>query len=141
MPRPPRVVVPGAFYHVFARGNRKGDIVADDHDRATFLRIVAEVVARRSWSCIGYCLMTNHYHFLLETPSGNLSAGMHALNGSYANAFNRRQRLSGHVFERRFGAVAAESNWHLLELCRYIVLTPFALGFARTPARGPGAAT
>jgi putative transposase len=137
MPRPPRVVVPGAFYHVFARGNRKGGIIADDHDRATFFRIVAEVVARRSWSCISYCLMTNHYHFLVETPNGNLSAGMHALNGRYANAFNRRHGLSGHVFERRFGAVAAESNWHLLELCRYIVLNPVRAGLCSHPGAWP----
>lgn len=137
MPRPLRVVVPGTFYHVFTRGNRKGDIVADDADRVSFLRIVADVAARRYWCCISYCLMTNHYHLLLETPHNDLSAGMHDLNGRYAQAFNRRHSFSGHVFEQRFAAIAAESDWHLLELCRYVVLNPVRAGLCTHPAEWP----
>jgi putative transposase len=137
MPRPPRVAEPGAVYHVFTRGNRKEDIVADDTDRARFLQIFGDVAARRSWRCIAYCLMTNHYHFVLETPRDDLSAGMHALNGRYARAFNRRHGFSGHVFEKRFAAAAAESQWHQLELCRYIVLNPVRARLCEHPGEWP----
>jgi REP element-mobilizing transposase RayT len=124
-------------YHVFTRGNRKGAIVFDDLDRRRFLGIVADVVTRRRWNCIGYCLMTNHYHLLVETPDDDLSAGMHALNGHYAKAFNRRHGVSGHLFEKRFSAVPAESNWHLLELCRYVVLNPVDAGLCAHPREWP----
>ena len=134
MPRPPRIPVPGAYYHVYTRGNRQGAIVADEDDAAEFLRIGGDVVRRLEWRCIAYCLMTNHYHLLIQTPRDDLSAGMQALNGRYARAFNRRHACSGHVFERRFGCVVAESQWHLLWLCRYVVLNPVRAGLCRHPA-------
>jgi putative transposase len=133
MPRAPRAFVPGTVYHVFTRGNRKEAIVVDDVDRSRFIRIVGDVVIRRRWSCLAYCLMTNHYHLLVETLEDDLSAGMHALNGRYANFFNTRHDITGHVFERRFGALPAESDWHLLELCRYVLLNPVRAGLCAHP--------
>ncbi|HEY7196033.1 MAG TPA: transposase [Gaiellaceae bacterium] len=134
MPRPPRIAIPGATYHVFARGNRKASIVEDDVDRTALLRLVNDVFVARRWCCLAYCLMTNHYHVLVETPADDLSAGMHALNGRYARAFNRRHGWKGHLFEKRFGCIAAESDFHLLELCRYVVLNPVRVGLCSDPA-------
>jgi hypothetical protein len=78
--------------------------------------------------------MTNHYHLIVQTTEPNLSQAMHHLNGSYARWFNRRNGHRGHVFERRFHAAAIESDWHLLEACRYVVLNPVRAGLARAPA-------
>jgi hypothetical protein len=68
--------------------------------------------------------MDNHYHLLIETPDGNLSAGMRQLNGCYTQYFNRRHRRVGHLFQGRYKAILVEKEAYLLELCRYIVLNP-----------------
>lgn len=81
--------------------------------------------------------MTNHYHLLLETPEPDISLGMQRLNGAYAQRFNWRHDVVGHVFERRFHSVPVESNWHLLELARYIVLNPVRAGICRRPGDWP----
>ena len=87
MPRQVRIEYAGAFYHVMARGNRKGDIVFDDEDRKTFLRTLGEVCKRAGFRIHAYALMSNHYHLLLETPQANLTAGM----GWFQNAYTRRK--------------------------------------------------
>jgi putative transposase len=89
-----------------------------------FLGTLADVVSRYGWICHAYCLMANHYHLLIETPTANLSLGMRQLNGIYTQSFNRRHKRVGHLFQGRFKAILVERESHLLELCRYIVLNP-----------------
>ena len=138
MPRPLRIEYPGAVYHVTSRGDGRMAVFRDDGDREIFLDILGDTVALRKWVCHAYCLMGNHYHLLLETPEANLSAGMRSLNGEYTQAFNRRHRRPGHVFQGRYKAVLVEKERHLLELCRYVVLNPVrARGMARDPGDWP----
>lgn len=124
MARPLRIEFPGAVYHVTSRGNARTDIFEDDKDRHLFLSILGQTAKRFNWLCHTYCLMGNHYHLLIETPEGNLSAGMRHLNGVYTQAHNRKHFKDGHVFKGRFKAVLVEKESHLLELCRYVVLNP-----------------
>ena len=124
MARSPRVQIPGGIYHVTTRGNRRQEIFKTDEDRQCFLNLLAGVVPRFGWRCHAYCLMRNHYHVLIETPEANLSAGMHLLNGRYAQLFNETHQLDGHLFQGRFRSALVESNWHLIQLSRYIVLNP-----------------
>ncbi|MDR3502202.1 MAG: transposase, partial [Legionella sp.] len=77
-----------------------------------------------NWICYAYCLMSNHYHLLVETAQGNLSKGMQLLNGIYTQKFNRRHSRVGHVFQGRFKGILVEKDNYLLELSRYIVLNP-----------------
>jgi hypothetical protein len=77
--------------------------------------------------------MDNHYHLLLETPQPNLSRGMRQLNGRYTQAYNRRHRRVGHLFQGRFTAILVEKDAHLLELCRYVVLNPVRAKLATHP--------
>jgi putative transposase len=133
MARPLRIEFPGAVYHVTSRGNARADIFADDADREMYLKILGQVVKRFNWLCHGYCLMDNHYHLLIETPEGNLSAGMRQLNGVYTQAFNRTHQRDGHLFKGRFKAVLVEKESHLLELCRYLVLNPVRAGIVKKP--------
>ncbi|MBF0218150.1 MAG: transposase [Gammaproteobacteria bacterium] len=76
MTRPLRIEYSGALYHITSRGERREDIFEDDDDRLMFLRVLAEVVERYNWLCHAYCLMSNHYHLVVETPDANLSKGM-----------------------------------------------------------------
>jgi putative transposase len=137
MARPLRIEFPGAVYHVTSRGNARTDIFEDDGDRERFLKILGKVVKRFNWICHAHCLMDNHYHLLIETPEGNLSAGMRQLNGVYTQSFNRAHDRDGHVFKGRFKAILVEKECHLLELCRYVVLNPVRAGITDQPEHYP----
>jgi putative transposase len=134
MPRPPRFQEPAAIYHVTSRGTEGRPIFLDDLDREIFLTTLAEVVDERAWMCPAYCLMTNHFHLLVQTPNPDLAAGMHGVNGTYANYFNRRHNHVGHLFQSRYKATVIERESHLLESSRYVVLNPVRAGICRRPA-------
>ena len=91
MARPLRLEFEGALYHVTSRGDGREDIYLSDGDRHRFLEILGEVWERFNWTIHVHCLMTNHYHLVVETPEANLSNGMRQLNGVYTQEFNRTQ--------------------------------------------------
>ena len=124
MARPLRLKYPRAVYHVTSRGNARQHIVSDDRDRALFLEQLAQVIDRFGWRCHAYCLMDNHDHLLIETPTPNLSQGMRQLNSTYTQAVNRRHHLVGHLFQGRFTALLVETDADLLELSRAVVRNP-----------------
>jgi putative transposase len=137
MPRQPRLEIAGGTYHVTCRGNRQCPIFVDALDRERFLSLLADVVRRNEWRCFGYCLMTNHFHLVLETPDPNLGHGMHRLNGLYAQRFNQRCGHKGHLFEERFHSGLIVSDVHMLELARYVVLNPIRAGICNLPEEWP----
>lgn len=119
MTRPLRLEFPGAVYHLTARGDRREDIFLDDADRLTFLDLLAKEVRQQYWRLYAYCLMSNHYHLLIETPKGKLVGGMRRLNGVYTQAFNRRHGRVGHVLQGRYKSILVDKDAYLLELARY----------------------
>ena len=124
MPRPPRHQIADGIFHVTGRGNRRQDIFVDADDRLFFLDLLDGLTRRHGWLGLGYCLMSNHYHLVVETPREDLSVGMQWLNGRYAQTFNARHAVDGHLFQGRFHSVVVEGDWHLLELSRYLALNP-----------------
>jgi len=124
MARPLRLELAGGLYHVTSRGNAKGEIYLDDEDRLNWLELFNDVCSRFNWICHAYCLMSNHYHVVVETVEGNLAKGMRQLNGVYTQTFNRRHQRVGHVFQGRYKAILVEKDSYLLELSRYVVLNP-----------------
>jgi putative transposase len=124
MPQPRRIPQAEGPFHVTARGNRGQAIFVEDRDRARFMDVLARVSTELGWRLHAYCLMTNHYHLVLDTPRLNLSSGMQRLNAAYAQWFNRHHELSGHLFRHRFYAGLVASDSHLLELMRYLALNP-----------------
>ena len=133
MPRPLRPQIPGGIYHITSRGNRKQPIFLDPDDHRFQLWCLDRAAARYEWRCHAWCHMTNHFHLVIRTASANLSQGMQYLNGLYAQVFNHRHGETGHVFQGRFHSVLAESDSHLLELARYVVLNPVRAGRCRHP--------
>jgi REP element-mobilizing transposase RayT len=132
-----RIEYEGAVYHVTSRGNARQDIFIDDLDRTAFLEILADTVERFGWLCHAYCLMTNHYHLLIETPHANLSRGMQHLNGVYTQRFNRRHGRIGYLMQGRFKSVLVEKESYLLELARYVVLNPIRAKMVRSVRHWP----
>lgn len=128
MARPLRIEYPGAFYHVLHRGNEGKDIFKSNRDREKFLEYVGKAVERYDIKIHSYCLMSNHYHLLIETPHPNLSQAIKWINVCYAAYFNRRRRRSGHLFQGRFKAVVIDADEYLKHLSRYIHLNPIRAG-------------
>jgi putative transposase len=133
MTRPLRIEFPGAVYHVTSRGDRREPIFVDDEDRQGLLDIVAQALSRFDAQALAYCLMDNHYHFVLHTRQANLSLLMRHINGVYTQAFNRRHGKAGHLFQGRFKAVLVDRDAYLLEVCRYVDLNPVRAKAARKP--------
>jgi putative transposase len=133
----PRIEVPGGLYHVGSRGNDRRPIYLDDEDRRTFLRLLARTARRYGWSIHSYCLLTNHYHLLLQLGPGGLSRGMCQLNGGYALMFNARHGCSNHLFGRRFWDELIETDSHYFEACRYVALNPIRAGLERALGTWP----
>lgn len=128
MSRPLRIEYPGAWYHVMNRGRRKEPVFLSPKDYATFLTVMQEAASHWHLRIAAYCLMTNHYHLLVQTPDGNLSRCMRHINGVYTQRFNREHNFDGQLFRGRYKAVLVAEDSHLLEVLRYIHRNPLNAG-------------
>jgi putative transposase len=133
MPRLPLSALPDGVYHVTSRGAGQAAIFLDDLDRVTFMHLLRTAVGKFAWTCHAYCLMTNHYHLVVETKTPFLSAGMHRLNGIYAQQFNARQERAGHVFGSRFRTRLVDADSHLENACQYVLENPVRAGICARP--------
>ncbi len=133
MARPLRIEYPGAFYHVTSRGNEQKDVFKSQKDREKFLSYLESATERYGAVIHAYCLLSNHYHILLETPSGNLSQIMRHINGAYTIYFNIKRKRAGHLFQGRFKAILVEADEYATELSRYIHLNPVRAGIVARP--------
>ena len=126
MPRKPRVEYPGAIYHVMSRANGKGKIFETDVDRQDFIKTLAEACDKTGFEIHAYCLMSNHFHLVVETPNGNLVAGMRWLLSAYTLRFNPRHKRFGHVFSGRYKALVVDGsgNGYLRTVGDYVHLNP-----------------
>jgi putative transposase len=126
MARKLRVEYEGAIYHVMNRGDRREAIFIGDEDRHLFLRTLGEACAKTDWQAHAWCLMNNHFHLVIETPQPNLVAGMKWFLGTYTARFNRRHKLTGHLFAGRYKALIVDGsgNGYLKTVCDYVHLNP-----------------
>ena len=134
MGRSPRHFVAGGIYHVYSRGSNRQAIFTFDSDRFEFLYCLERAVARAGATCLAYCLMSNHYHLVLETHDGELSSLMQSLNGGYANRFNRHHERDAHLFRNRFGSVHQETHEQFTWTLRYVAMNPVSSGMCADPA-------
>ena len=130
MARKLRVQYPGAIYHVMNRGDHLEVIFRDSEDPQLFLRTLDEGCTRADWQVHCFCLMSNHFHLVIETPRANLAAGMKWLLGTYTCRFNRKHKLFGHLFSGRYKAkpVDASGTGYLKSACDYVHLNPVRAG-------------
>ena len=126
MARQLRIEYEGAIYHLLSRGDRREDIFWDERDRQLFLQLLEATCARTGWQVHAYCLMSNHFHLVVETPRANLVSAMKWLLGTYTMRFNRRRRLSGHLFAGRYKSLLIDESdpFYLRAVCDYVHLNP-----------------
>ncbi len=137
MTRPLRVEYSGAIYHIINRGNAGENLFKGIKDRENFLKYLEKAVDRFSVKIHTYCLMTNHYHFLVETLQPNLSKAFQWINVSYAAYFNRKYRRKGHLFQGRFKSILVDADEYLKQLSRYIHLNPVRTKLVEHPGDYP----
>jgi REP element-mobilizing transposase RayT len=134
MGRKKRIEYPGAFYHVYARGNRKQPIFKVDEDRKRFLKKLGEYKEHHGFVLFAYILMDNHFHLLLETGLRGLSRTMQVLLQSHSLFYNRKYGFVGHLFQARYKAILCDKKAYLLALVRYLHLNCVRAGMVKDPA-------
>jgi putative transposase len=121
--------IQGNYYHVYNRGASRQSIFRSDENYLFLLQRVKRCVAEWQTTVIAYCLMPNHYHFVLrqdgECP---LSSFVQAVFNSYTKAFNKMYRRSGTLFEGPFRALHVAKDEYLVHLCRYVHRNPLEAG-------------
>ena len=126
MARKLRVQYPGAIYHAMNRGDHSEAVFRDARDSELFLATLAEACAKTDWQVHSFCLMTNHFHLVIETPRANLVAGMKWLLATYTSRFNHKHKLFGHLFSGRYKALPVDGSatGYLKSACDYVHLNP-----------------
>jgi len=126
------------YYHVYNRGCNQERIFANQENYVFLLRRIKKLLPDYALRIIAYCLMPNHYHFLLRPEEdGALSPFIQRLFNSYTQAFNKQQGRSGTLFEGRAKSVLVDTDAYAIHLCRYIHLNPVQAGMARHPGDWP----
>ena len=128
MSRPLRIQYPNAWYHVMNRGRRGEELFTCKEDFNTFIDLLKDLVDEYKVNIAAYCLMSNHYHLLIQTPGANISRSMRHLNGIYTQRYNRRHNYDGQLFRGRYKCILVDADSYLLELVRYIHRNPLEAG-------------
>lgn len=134
MPRRRVQFIQGGYYHIYNRGAGRQVIFSEPRNYAYLLRLLKKITQECALSVIAYCLLPNHYHWLIrqdgDTSAGTLPA---RLFGSYTQAFNKAYGRTGTLFEGPYKAVAVTTDVYLEYLCAYIHLNPVRLGLVGEP--------
>jgi REP element-mobilizing transposase RayT len=123
MPRKERIIEPG-IYHIINRGVERRDIFYDDTDYIFFLELLYALNQDYNIIIHTYCLMTNHYHLLLETKQNNLSKAIQYLNDKYAKYFNKKYKRVGHLWQGRYKSYSLYDDAHFWIVAKYIERNP-----------------
>ncbi|WP_077214866.1 transposase [Bacillus dakarensis] len=134
MPYKRRLWIPDRFYHVVSRGNRRDPLFWEDADFLAFFHILKQVYEKYPFEIAAYCLMTNHFHLLMRSPEVPLSKVMSLINKRYANYYNNRYGLTGHVFEKRFRGDRVDDRRGILAVSWYIHLNPVEARMVNHPS-------
>jgi len=131
MPRQARIDIPGQMYHVMSRGIERRAIFLDDEDYTDFRERISVWLNKTGGKCLAWCLMPNHFHFLVLRGARPLSEMMHHAMTGYAINFNLRHHRAGHLFQNRYTAIICDLEGYLLELAPYIHLNPLRARLVR----------
>ncbi len=112
--------LPETFHHVMNRAIDHGPAFRGDSDRVEFGQRLADIHQRFGVITHAYCLMTTHFHLLLECPDGALSEAMQRLGSMYTRHVNDRVGRDGAIFRGRFASRLIDQDAYLLMACRYI---------------------
>jgi REP element-mobilizing transposase RayT len=136
MPRRPRIEFAG-FHHIINRGVNKSDIYMCDADYEMFLMMVCKGCKNYRVIVHDYCLMSNHYHLLVECELENLSLFVKHINSNYAMYVNKKYKRSGHLWQGRFYSRYINSDTYFYILVKYIEHNPVEAGMVNRVGEYP----
>jgi len=113
------------------RGRRRESIFRKGEDFWDFLELVKKSMELWQVRVSAYCLMTNHYHILLQTLEPNLPRVMRHIDGVYTQKYNRKYGKDGTLFRGRYKAVLIEKEGFLIDVVRYIHQNPLKAGLEK----------
>ncbi len=123
MPRTARVAPAGYIYHVINRGVGRQPLFFDDDDYLAFEQVIAETLEKSCMRILGYCLMPNHWHFVLW-PEGDRDLGtfMQRLTVTHVTRWQKYhdQVGYGHVYQGRFKSFMVDTDEYFYQVIRYV---------------------
>lgn len=132
MPRRPRIHLPGVPQHVMQRGVDRQPVFFCDADYLFFLALLDEYAAKRFVLIHSYCLMTNHFHLLVSSPTGEaLSSLMQDIGRRYVQYINQTYQRTGGLWQGRYKSSHVQSEVYLLACMRYVELNPVRAGMVQ----------
>jgi len=123
MPRKERYQEAG-YYHIINRGVERRAIYLEPEDYEFFLDLLLKFTKEYEIIIHAFCLMTNHYHLLLETKQANLSKAIQSVNDKYAKYFNKKYKRSGHLWQGRYKSYPLFDDAHFWIVAKYIERNP-----------------
>jgi len=126
VPRKKRLWSPHHYNHVVMRGNNRQMIFLNVADYDAFFRILQYAYQKHTFSIVAYCLMSNHYHLLIQSKDVPLGKLMAIINWRYSNYFKKKYQYCGHLYESRYFADLVPSQLDMLSVSRYIHRNPIS---------------
>ena len=123
MPRKQRITYKG-IYHIINRGVDKRIVFVENEDYEKFMELIEIMLEKFTIKLHAYCLMTNHYHLLLETIHENISEAIQYLNGTYSMYFNKKYKRTGHFWQGRYLSYYLYDDAHAWIVAKYIEQNP-----------------
>lgn len=131
MPRVARVAPKDWIYHALNRAVARLPLFQTDDDYAAFERVVGEAHQRFPLEILAYCVMPNHWHFVVRpTEDGQLTGFLRWLTHTHTMRWHAHQRTAGtgHLYQGRFKSFPVESDAHFYTLVRYVERNPLRAG-------------
>ena len=123
MPRTARVTPGGMVFHVLNRGVGRMRLFNKDRDYEAFEEMVAKTLITCPMRICAYCLMPNHWHFVLwPERAEDLAAFMQKLTVTHVRNWqeNRRRVGMGHVYQGRYKSFPIETDEYFYQVVRYV---------------------
>ena len=138
MPRRRVIFIQHAFYHVYNRGENKQNIFFNEDDYICFIKLMKKYYSEYKIKIISYCLMPNHFHFLINTEENTeISKCMSQLINSYVKKINKKYTRFGRLFADRFKAIHIDRDEYLMYLMRYIHRNPLEANIVNNLEKWP----
>ena len=128
MARLPRSALPDGCFHVYVRGVAGSCAFPEDTDRTALMTLLPALEWRYDLTLHAACVMSTHYHLVVDAACAALSKAMHWLNWCYARYFNEKYGRFGHVFAERFSTRVIGGEDRVFETCAYVLLNPVKAG-------------
>jgi REP-associated tyrosine transposase len=134
MPRSRRIAPGGYVYHALNRAVARLPLFKKDRDYEAFIGVLDEALARHPIRILGYCVMPNHWHFVLwPKRDGELTEFLRWLTHTHTMRWHTQHRTlgSGHLYQGRFKAFPIQEDEHLYTVLRYVERNALRAGLVR----------